>query len=215
MSPRGRPRSFDRDQALRAAMLLFWERGYEGTSLSDLTAAMGIGSPSLYAAFGDKEALFREAVGLYQATVGGWTRRALREELTVLASVEAMLRDNAVEYTDGGHPNGCMVILAAINCTAANKRVRDFLTDRRRITRLELESRLREGVLTGELASGTDVVAMARFYGSVLYGLALQSRDGATRGDLTAVIDAAMATWRYYSAADDDMHEDADRAAPA
>jgi AcrR family transcriptional regulator len=160
---------------------------------------MGIGSPSLYAAFGDKEPLFREAVGLYQRTVGGRTRRALRDEPSARAAVDAMLRDNAVEYTDGGHPNGCMVILAAINCTAANQGVRDFLTDRRRSTQLELETRLRESVQSGDLPPGTDVVGMTRFYTAVLFGLSLQSGDGATLGELTAVVDAAMAKWRYYT----------------
>jgi AcrR family transcriptional regulator len=126
MAQRGRPRSFDRTAALHRAMELFWERGYEGASLSDLTAAMGIGSPSLYAAFGSKAALFKEAVAYYNATTGG-PQRELEAAPTARAGIEALLRHYARAYVEPGHPPGCMVMLAATTGAAENEEVRRFL----------------------------------------------------------------------------------------
>ncbi|MBF6482277.1 TetR/AcrR family transcriptional regulator, partial [Nocardia cyriacigeorgica] len=139
MAERGRPRAFDRDVALRRAMEVFWEHGYEGASMTDLTSAMGINSPSLYAAFGGKEALFREAIELYGRTEGGLTARALREEPTARAAIEAMLRDNAVAYTAPDKPHGCMVVLAGSTYTTRTESVREFLIDMRKQTSADIE----------------------------------------------------------------------------
>jgi AcrR family transcriptional regulator len=195
MARRGRPRSFDRAAALRRAMEVFWERGYEGTSLSDLTEAMGINSPSLYAAFGSKEALFREAVALYDATEGSATGAALRDEPTARAAVEAVLRRNAAAFADPSTPRGCMIVLAATNCSIANDGVRDFLADWRRNDQAAVEARLVRGVAAGDLPPGTDTGALAAFYTTVLHGLAIQARDGASHAALDAVVDQAMTAW--------------------
>ncbi|MGQ4614949.1 TetR family transcriptional regulator [Nocardia sp. R7R-8] len=195
MAERGRPRAFDRAEALRRAMEVFWEHGYEGASMSDLTAAMGINSPSLYAAFGGKEALFRAAVDLYGHTDGGYTARALREEPTARAAIEAMLRDNAVAYTEENKPHGCMVVLAGSTYTTRNTGIRDFLIDKRRATTEDIRRRLEHGVAEGDLPPGTDSTALAGFYTTVLYGLSIQARDGASLADLTASIDCAMSAW--------------------
>ncbi|AXK88759.1 TetR/AcrR family transcriptional regulator [Nocardia farcinica] len=195
MADRGRPRSFDRVEALHAAMKVFWEHGYEGTSMSDLTAAMGINSPSLYAAFGDKESLFRAAIELYGTTFGNYTARALREEPTARAAVEAMLRDNAAAYTRDDLPHGCMVVLAGSTYTTRNTAVRDFLVEKRRETTEDIRRRLERGVAEGDLAPGTDTAALAVFYTTVLYGLSVQARDGATAAELNEAIDRAMAAW--------------------
>ncbi|QRP45322.1 TetR/AcrR family transcriptional regulator [Amycolatopsis sp. FDAARGOS 1241] len=195
MSPRGRPRAFDRERALTAAMFVFWERGYEGASLADLTGAMGINPPSLYAAFGSKEALFREAVEQYSATYGSHTARALAEEPTARAAIEAMLRDNARVYVESAHPSGCMVVLAATNCAPANRSVREHLGEARDLVRELIRTRLRRGLEAGELPEGTDVDALGGFFSTVLFGLSVQARDGAGLPELTAVIDAALASW--------------------
>ncbi|BDT90138.1 MULTISPECIES: TetR/AcrR family transcriptional regulator [Nocardia] len=195
MAERGRPRAFDRAEALHRAMEVFWEHGYEGASMSDLTAAMGINSPSLYAAFGGKEALFRAAVELYGHTDGGYTARALREEPTARAAVEAMLRDNAKAYTEEDKPHGCMVVLAGSTYTTRNTSIRDFLVDKRRETTEDIRRRLERGVAEGDLPEGTDSAALAGFYTTVLYGLSIQARDGASLAELTASIDCAMAAW--------------------
>ncbi|WP_437723334.1 TetR/AcrR family transcriptional regulator [Sorangium sp. So ce861] len=195
MAGRGRPRGFDRAAALRRAMEVFWERGYEGTSLSDLTAAMGINSPSLYAAFGCKEALFREAVALYNEVEGAATNRALREEPTARGAVEAMLRSNVEAYASPGKPSGCMIVLAATLGTPESERVRGHLAACRRGALDELQRRLDRGVAEGDLPAGTDTAALAAFYTTVLQGLSIQARDGASREALEAIVGCAMAAW--------------------
>jgi AcrR family transcriptional regulator len=194
MAPRGRPRSFDRDAALKTAMELFWAQGYDGTSLSDLTKALGINAPSLYAAFGCKEALFREAADLYIRTVGGVTIRALDAGKTARESVASMLRA-AAEQPRGHLPTGCLVVHGAPNRTAESKGAHSHLAALRAQTREHLLARLRRGVAEGDIASGADLNAIAGFYVTVLHGLAVQSRDGVSRSAQAAIIDCAMAAW--------------------
>ncbi|MEU2560140.1 TetR/AcrR family transcriptional regulator [Streptomyces longispororuber] len=195
MAARGRPRSFDRDTALRRAMEVFWEQGYEATSMTDLTSAMGIASPSLYAAFGSKERLFQEAVALYNATEGAAMTRALAEEPTACAAVEAVLRENARVYAGEDRPSGCMIVLAATNCSPANAPVRDHLATWRRAGAEMMARRLERAVAEGELPAATDTEAVAAFYTTVIQGMSVQARDGATRADLDKTVDRAMAAW--------------------
>jgi AcrR family transcriptional regulator len=195
MAQRGRPRSFDRDTALRRAMEVFWERGYEGSSLSDLTAAMGINPPSLYAVFGSKVALFQDAVALYDATEGAAAHVALRDEPTARQAIEAVLRLNAAAFADPATPSGCMIVLAATNCAPANDGVRDHLMEWRRNDRAAVRERMERGVVDGDVPAGVDVDDLASFYVTVLHGLAIQARDGASHATLDAVVDRAMSAW--------------------
>jgi AcrR family transcriptional regulator len=196
VATRGRPRTFDPDTALRKALDLFWERGYEGTSLNDLAQAMGIASASIYACFGSKEDLFRKVMALYGTTSGEPPRRALREQPTARAAIEAMLRATADEITRPDTPHYCMLILAAPTGAVENHAVREFLADLRRDMHTTIKDRLARGVTDGDLtAPPASLDAIARYYTTVVQGLSVQARDGATRAELEAVITCAMAAW--------------------
>ena len=151
MATRGRPRAFDPDAALRKALAVFWERGYEGTSMNDLVEAMGIASASIYAAFGSKAELFRRTMGLYGATRGEPPRRALREQPTARGAIEAMLRATADEITRPDDPHYCMLILAAPTGAVENHEVREFLAGGRRAMQAEIRARLARGAADGDL----------------------------------------------------------------
>jgi AcrR family transcriptional regulator len=196
MATRGRPRTFDPDTALRQALDVFWERGYEGTSLSDLAQAMGIATASIYACFGSKEDLFRKVMELYGTTSGEPPRRALREQPTARTAIHAMLRATADEITRPDAPHYCMLVLAAPTGSVENHAVREFLADGRSGQYAAIKDRLARGVADGEFtAPPAGLDALARYYTTVVQGLSLQARDGATRAELESVITCAMATW--------------------
>lgn len=196
MATRGRPRTFDPETALRQALDLFWERGYEGTSLSDLAEAMGIASASIYACFGSKADLFRQVMELYGTTSGGPPRRALSEHPTARAAIHAMLRATADQITRSDAPHYCMLILAASTGAVENHAVREYLADIRRSQFTAVRDRLVRGVADGDLAiSDAGLDAIARYYTTVVQGLSVQARDGADRAELEVVITCAMAGW--------------------
>ncbi|WP_431042296.1 TetR/AcrR family transcriptional regulator [Streptomyces sp. P1-3] len=192
---RGRPRSFDRDAALKAATLEFWERGYEAVSIADLTRVMHIKAPSLYAAFGDKRTLFEEAVQAYVQEFGGYIHQALEEEPTARDGVARMLREAATVHTLPGHPKGCMIATAGTNCTAQSEEILQGLTELRvQNTRL-IERHIRADIAAGRLPADADAHALAVFSTSVLHGMSQQARDGADRATLEAVAEIAMDAW--------------------
>ncbi len=188
----GRPREFDRDLALQQAMLAFWQHGYEGTSMADLVAATGLASARLYAAFGSKEALFREAVERYEAGDGGFAQAAL-QSADVRVAVEKLLQDAVAVYTRRGRPQGCMVVTAAANYAADNEPVMRWLTSHRKARTQSIIDRLDAAQRSGELRPGTDVQALGDYYAAVLHGLSVQARDGVSRSRLLALIGPAMA----------------------
>lgn len=193
---RGRPRTFDRAAALTAAMRLFWERGYEGVSIGELTEAMGIRSGSLYAAFGDKRSLFEEVVDAYgRSPVGAFAGVALREEPTAYGAFARILREAAVVYPDPAHPAGCLAISAATNVTAQDVRVQAFLRDLRNKNVDGFEARLREAQQAGELPAEASPRALADYFATVLQGLSQRARDGATAPQLAAAVELALAAW--------------------
>ncbi|GLZ39737.1 TetR/AcrR family transcriptional regulator [Actinokineospora sp. NBRC 105648] len=192
MSGPGRPRGFDRGEALRTAMRLFWARGYEAVSITDLTAAMGIGTRSLYTAFGSKELLFREAVELYESADA--TARYC-DRPTARQAVEDMLRARAESYAGPDGPPGCMVVLAATNTSPGNDTVRDLLAELRTRDREMLTRRLVRAKAAGELADHADPAAVTSFYLTVLYGMSIQARDGSDTATLQGVVDAALSVW--------------------
>ena len=166
---RGRPRKFDRDQVLRQAMEVFLDRGYDGASIGDLTTAMGINAPSLYAAFGCKEALFREAVAHYDATVGAGAATALRDEPTAEAAIAALLRHNAVSFTDPDKPHGCLIVLAATTYNESSHAVHGHLVEWRLAAETNFRERIERGIADGDVP---EEVARDR--------LTVEQRDGKT-----------------------------------
>jgi TetR/AcrR family transcriptional regulator, copper-responsive repressor len=193
--PRGRPREFDREQALETAMRLFWNRGYEPTSISDLTSAIGITPPALYGAFGDKKRLFLEAVQHYEQGVGCFARKALTEEPTAEFAIHRLLLDAVKSFTDPKSPKGCLVVLGATNCATESADVFEAIAERRRTAERAVQARIAAGQMAGELSDNTDVEALACLVTAILYGLALKARDGAPRARLRAAIDQVMAMW--------------------
>ncbi|WP_119461029.1 TetR/AcrR family transcriptional regulator [Rhodospirillaceae bacterium SYSU D60014] len=188
----GRPREFDRDEALERARDAFWLRGYEGTSMADLVAVLGLTPPRIYAAFGSKEDLFREAVSLYRAREGRFAVRALEEEPTARCAIERMLRDGVKAFLLPGKPRGCMVVSAATNCSKSNDAVMDWLTEHRR-TRIDaVVDRLRKAVDDGELRADADVQALGDYFATVLNGMAILARDGVPKDRLLALIPPAL-----------------------
>lgn len=193
---RGRPRSFDREQALRAALRVFRENGYEGTSLSHLQEALGgLSPPSIYAAFGSKEQLFKEATELYVASRRASAEREMAGVTTARETIAAMLRCAVLGSTETGEPRGCLLVQGAITCSASGEGVQKYLHDLRVEEQRAILKRLKAGVASGELPAGTDVQAMAQFYTTFARGIAVQARDGATRTSLMAAVDCAMGAW--------------------
>jgi AcrR family transcriptional regulator len=184
--PRGRPRSFDREKALDVALREFWARGFDAVSIAELTSAMGITAPSLYAAFGDKKSLFREVVTLYQATYGAFFAQALTAEPSVRDGVHRALRAAAAEYTNPEHPPGCLIIGAAVNCTTDSADIADLLREHRAANAESLRHRVE-----AEAAP----VQLALLAGVILEGMSQHARDGATTEELLEVAEAAMAAW--------------------
>ncbi|TCP89727.1 TetR family transcriptional regulator [Rhizobium sp. PP-CC-2G-626] len=204
----GRPREFDRDKALGKARDAFWARGYEGVSMADLVAALGLASARIYAAFGSKEDLFREAVALYDTGEGGFATRALAEETTARGAIERILNEAIEIYTHQDRPGGCMVVTAATNCASENEGVHDWLADYRRRRTASLVERLEKAVANGELAPETEPQMLGDYYAAILHGLSVQARDGVAKERLLATIPTAMRVLLLSSAQSLPAHSD-------
>jgi AcrR family transcriptional regulator len=191
----GRPREFDRDVALQEAMLVFWRKGFLATSMNDLCHAMGIRSPSLYAAFGSKEALYIEAVGHYAKTIGPSVWGHLTDGPDARACVESLLLAAVGSMPECGMtPAGCLVTLAALSEECPGE-IPDVIKTVRLNCLDMLRARLNEALVAGQLPCGTDVDRLSRFYLGVFQGIAIQARDGATSAELQGVAETAMAAW--------------------
>jgi AcrR family transcriptional regulator len=190
----GRPRAFDADLALDRALAIFWRHGYEGASLPALTKAMGINRPSLYAAFGNKEALFRKAVERYQHGPAGYTRTALKQP-TAREVVEALLAGSVALLTRPRNPRGCLMVQGALACGENADRVRQELASRRAAGVAAIRRRFQRAISEGDLPANADTSALARFVATVMHGLAVQAASGASRNELLRVKDMFLRMW--------------------
>ncbi|HET7887723.1 MAG TPA: TetR/AcrR family transcriptional regulator [Bradyrhizobium sp.] len=187
---------FDRGAALNAAMKLFWERGYEGTSFDDLIAAMGISASSFYNSFGSKEALYCEATRTYLEWAGQWFFAILNDpSIDTKTAFARLFEATAEEFTRGDHPLGCMISLAGTHCSPGMKNIRDMMAEHRAFSESAMAERIRKGVIKGDLSEDTDCEMLAAYYNAVARGLAVQARDGASRAKLSEIGRLAMQAW--------------------
>ena len=200
---RGRPRAFDREAALAQAMRLFWTKGYEATSIADLTDTMGIAAPSLYAAFGSKEALYVEALRHYGENYDGMVWDRFRAANTARDAILFYLLDSAAALTGslGPQPLGCMVTLSSVGCEGQSA-LGDLMRSSRAVTLDRLEKRLSQAVTDNELPATVDLHALARFVQTVQSGMSILARDGASRDELEAVARIAMLGWDAHAGGD-------------
>ncbi len=197
MAQMGRPRQFDRDTALTRAMHLFWQNGFDATSLSQLKAELGISAPSFYAAFGSKETLFRETVALYLKSHGSVMDCLWDTTLPPRAAVELALRGSARMQSESGHPSGCMVALGVTSAGAPDSAaVTAELTAARARNRAGILACIQRGVAQQELDPATDVSALASVFESFLLGLSTLARDGATQEAMDRAVSQVLLLWR-------------------
>jgi AcrR family transcriptional regulator len=192
--PVGRPRAFDIDKALDRALKVFWRKGYEGASLPDLTKAMGINRPSLYAAFGNKEELFRKALDRYAEGPAGYVEKALAEP-TARAVAERLLAGTVDLLTDPRNPRGCLMVQGALACGTAAESVRRELIARRLAGEAAVRQRFERARADGDLPVAADPADLARYLVTVIRGMAVEAASGASRAELLRVAELALQAW--------------------
>lgn len=190
----GRPRAFDTDEALDRALQVFWRRGYEGASLSDLTEAMGITRTSMYAAFGNKEDLFRKALERYASGPAGYAEKAL-EQPTARAVAQHLLEGAILTTTARGGPAGCLSVQGALATGASGQGARDALITWRRKGENALRERFARARAEGDLSPDADPATLARYVVTLVYGIAVQAATGTPRAALREIIDTALRDW--------------------
>jgi AcrR family transcriptional regulator len=193
-APRGRPREFCPDLALAAALKVFWQHGYEAASLTELTEAMGITRPSLYACFGNKEALFRKALDLYERDKLAYVKAALTAP-SARGVAERLLRGALAMQTSNCDPKGCLGVIASVACGAEAESIRKEVVARRATADAALVERFARAKKEGDLPENIDPQALARYLGAIMQGLSVQAGSGATGEDLAKLVDTALTLW--------------------
>jgi AcrR family transcriptional regulator len=189
---RGRPREFDVEEALAAALRVFWQKGYEGASLTDLTEAMGITRPSLYAAFGNKEALFKHALDLYEKEKLAYVRRAL--EAPTARGVAQRMLDGTIENITS-ECRGCLGVMTSVQCSNQDSPIRDDVSARAQTARNAIVERMQHAIDAGDFTIPVEAEAMTRYLIALMQGISVQAGAGASREELQHVADAALAIW--------------------
>lgn len=191
---RGRPREFCVDNALAKALRVFWSKGYEGASLSDLTEAMGITRPSLYAAFGNKESLFRKALDLYEREKMDYVGKALAEP-TARRVAEYLLRGSLENATSCDEPHGCLGVISSVTCGDEAQSIREEVLERGKVAKRALIERMEQAKAEGDLPGDTDVEGLTSFLFAIMQGISVQAGSGATRQDLERLVGAGLMMW--------------------
>jgi len=187
----GRPRGFDEKVALDAAMKLFWERGYEGTSMAELSKAMDLTPPSIYAAFGDKKSLFRLAAKRYAAGPAQYQAKALLEP-TLREVIFALFRNTVEFLTEPGHPAGCMTLTGAMACSVEADSAKELMTEIRKQNEAALKARLQQARKSGEMAADLNVDDYSRYLSTLLGGLAIQAANGTSKAAMKRTANMAL-----------------------
>ena len=191
---KGRPREFDVDDALAAALRVFWAKGYEAASLTDLTEAMGITRPSLYAAFGNKEALFRKALDLYEREKLAYIGEALKAP-TSRGVAERLLRGSLAMQTSDCEPKGCMRVLTSVGCGPEAESIRADIMKRRQSSQRALCDRMHRAKQDGDLPEGTDVDGLCAYLAAILGGMSIQAGSGAPKAQLESLVETTLRMW--------------------
>ncbi len=191
---KGRPREFDVDEALTAALRVFWSKGYEGASLSDLTEAMGITRPSLYAAFGNKEALFCKALDLYEREKLAYVGEALAAP-TARQVAERMLRGSLANQMSECEPKGCLGVISSVACGQEAESIRAHVIERRASSHKAIINRFEQAKAEGDLPAHVDVAGLTAYLLALLQGMAVQAGSGASREQLEGLIETSLAVW--------------------
>ena len=191
---RGRPREFCVDHALAKALRVFWEKGYDGTSLTDLTDAMGITRPSLYAAFGNKESLFRKALDLYEREKLDYIGKAL-EQPTARGVAEIMLRGSVDNVMSADEPHGCLGVITSVACGPESQSVREDVVKRGEVAKRTLIERFERAKSEGDLPAHVDSEGLMRVLIAMLQGISVQANQGATREELDKLVESGLALW--------------------
>jgi AcrR family transcriptional regulator len=194
IAPRGRPREFCVDHALSQALRVFWSKGYDSTSLTDLTEAMGITRPSLYAAFGNKEALFRKALDLYEREKLAYVGRAL-EQPTARGVAEVLLRGAVDNVCSAEEPHGCLGFIASVSCGDESQAIREEVVKRGHFAKAALMERLERAQAEGDLPAHISLEGLSSVLYAMLQGISVQAGAGATREELNKLVDTGLMLW--------------------
>ncbi|AKR43957.1 TetR/AcrR family transcriptional regulator [Methylophilus sp. TWE2] len=196
MAPAGRPRTFDKSLALRNAMHVFWAKGYEGTTMSDLVEAIGVKGPSVYAAFGNKDAIFVEAVKEYSEMMLSGPLKALTEEPDIYQSIKKLLQANLEFFMNSANPRGCLIMTSAINATPEHTDLVNFVRTYRDDYKERLVKRFELALLEKQIRNHSDTSDLAEYYLTVIHGMALRAKDGSTLNQLSKVVEISLSGLR-------------------
>ncbi|EPE99216.1 TetR/AcrR family transcriptional regulator [Rhizobium grahamii] len=197
---RGRPPAFDRETVLSAARDVFWQHGYDGSSIADLTASMGITPQSLYAAFRSKAELYREALAQYRRMPRPEPGNPFQAEIDTVTAFERFLNNSAAIFTAADHPKGCMISTAVLNCAAENEDIAEYVSSLRAQTLDIFAARIERGIKEGDIRKDANARSLARFMGAIVQGMSVQARDGATASELGEMTSHAIHELRRYTA---------------